>query len=209
MDYHFTESAARAQRLAERAAKSCGHSYIGSEHLLLGLLQEKEGAAGVILRENHVEEKKLRDMIEQLIAPEGDTAVKEPEGVTPRVEAVLEESAHLADFFDNREIGTEHILLAMLKDADCVATRLLHTMGISLQKLFADIIEVSGIPEEKYRELVKQARLENSGASSTPMLDQYSRDLTELAEAHKLDVTVGREQETERILLMRCRRTNN
>ncbi|MCD8364274.1 MAG: ATP-dependent Clp protease ATP-binding subunit, partial [Clostridiales bacterium] len=209
MQLKYTESALKAQQLAEKAAKSCGHSYVGSEHLLIGLLEEQQGSAGVILRENHVEEEKLRALIDQLITPEGDTAVKEPSGLTPRTEAILEESAQLASFFDNREIGTEHILLAMLKDIECVATRLLHTMGINLQKLFSDIIDVTGISEEKYRELARQVRAEGSGGSTTPMLDQYSRDLTDLAEAHKLDITVGRGQETERIMQILCRRTKN
>jgi len=209
MQLNYTESALKAQQLAQKAAKNCGQSYVGSEHLLIGLLREQQGSAGVILRENHVEEEKLLALIDQLITPEGGTAVKEPSGLTPRTESILEESAQLAAFFDNREIGTEHILLAMLKDIECVATRLLHTMGINLQKLFSDIIDVTGISEEKYRELAKQVRAEGSGGSTTPMLDQYSRDLTELAEAHKLDATVGREQETERIMQILSRRTKN
>ncbi|MCC8067757.1 MAG: ATP-dependent Clp protease ATP-binding subunit [Clostridiales bacterium] len=209
MEYNYTESAWRAQHLAERIARSCGHSYIGSEHLLLGLVQEEQGTAGTILRSNHVEEEKLRSLIDRLIAPEEGAVLKEPEGLTPRVQSVLDESAELARFFESREIGTEHILMAMLKDIECVATRLLHTMGINLQKLFSDLIEVTGIPEEKYRELVKQVRAEGSGNSPTPMLDQYSRDLTALAEDHKLDVTIGREQETERIIQILSRRTKN
>ncbi|MCC8044575.1 MAG: ATP-dependent Clp protease ATP-binding subunit [Clostridiales bacterium] len=209
MRYQFSESAVTAQRLAERAAKRCGHNYIGSEHLLIGLLQEEHGSAGVILRENHVEEAKLMELIDQLIAPEGGTVLKEPEGLTPRARSILEESDELAHFFDNREIGTEHILLAMLKDIECVATRLLHTMKINLQKLFSDLVEVTGIPEEKYRDFVRQIRSEGGSASQTPMLDQYSRDLTALAAAHKLDITVGREMETERIIQILSRRTKN
>lgn len=209
MRYHFTESAMKAQRLAEHAAKRCGHNYIGSEHLLIGLLQEENGAAGVILRENHVEEAKLLELIDRLIAPEGGVALKEPEGLTPRARSILEESDELAHFFENREIGTEHILMAMLKDIECVATRLLHTMKINLQKLFSDLVEVTGIPEEKFREFVRQIRSDGSGSSQTPMLDQYSRDLTALAGAHKLDTTVGREMETERIIQILSRRTKN
>ncbi|MCD7817704.1 MAG: ATP-dependent Clp protease ATP-binding subunit ClpC, partial [Lachnospiraceae bacterium] len=120
MQYNYTESARQAQRLAERAAKSCGHSYIGSEHLLIGLVQEKQGSAGEILRANHVEEDKLLKLIDRLIAPEGEQALKEPEGLTPRAKAVLEDSVELAKFFENQKTGTEHILLAMLKDVECV-----------------------------------------------------------------------------------------
>ncbi|MCD7743969.1 MAG: ATP-dependent Clp protease ATP-binding subunit [Lachnospiraceae bacterium] len=209
MQIEFTQSALRAQRLAERAAKRCGHSYIGSEHLLIGLIQETDGLAGAILRENHVEEQKLRELIDRLIAPEGGTLTEEPEGMTPRARSILEDSEELARFFENDEIGTEHILMAMLKDVDCVATRLLHTMKINLQKLFSDLVEATGLPEEKYRELVRQIRSDGGGAAQTAMLDQYSRDLTELAAAHKLDVTVGRGQETERIIQILSRRTKN
>ncbi len=209
MQYHYTESAKQVQQLAKKAAKSCGHSYVGSEHLLIGLTEERHGSAGVILRANHVEREKLRALIDRLIAPEGSSALKDPEEFSPRAESILSESAELAKLFDNREIGTEHILLAMLKDIECVATRLLHTMGINLQKLFSDLIEVSGLPEEKCRELIRQVRSDDSEMSATPMLDQYSTDLTALAEEGKLDVTVGRERETERIIQILCRRTKN
>ncbi len=209
MQYQFTESAKQAQILAKQAAKTCGHSYVGSEHLLIGLTEEKKGSAGVILRANHVETKKLLSLIDQLIAPEGSTALMDPGDFSPRAQSILEESGELARLFENREIGTEHILLAMLRDIECVATRLLHTMEINLQKLFTDLIEVSGIPEEKYNELARQIKSEEEEASATPMLDQYSRDLTELAQEGKLDVTVGRKQETERIIQILCRRTKN
>ncbi|MCD7714862.1 MAG: ATP-dependent Clp protease ATP-binding subunit [Lachnospiraceae bacterium] len=209
MQMDFTDSARKARRLAEQAARRLGHSHIGSEHLLIGLLQEQEGSAGVILRENQVDVEKTISLIDRLIAPEGSTAVKEPEGLTPRAESVLEDSAEMARFFDCRQIGTEHILLAMLKDVECVATRLLHTMGINLQKLFQDLVEVTGLPEERYREFMRQVRSESGGGTQTPMLDQYSRDLTELAADHRLDVTVGRETETERLIQILCRKTRN
>ncbi|MCC8050415.1 MAG: ATP-dependent Clp protease ATP-binding subunit [Clostridiales bacterium] len=209
MQRDYTESARKALRLAEQAAKRCGHSYIGSEHLLIGLIQEPNGSAGVILRENQVDPQKLISLIDRLISPEGGTARKEPEGLTPRAESVLEDSAELARFFDSRQIGTEHILLAMLKDVECVATRLLHTMGISIQKLFQELVEVTGLPEERYREFVRQVHQEAGGGTQTPMLDQYSRDLTALAADHKLDITVGREKETERIIQILCRKTKN
>ncbi|MCC8136582.1 MAG: ATP-dependent Clp protease ATP-binding subunit [Clostridiales bacterium] len=209
MQHDYTESARNAQRLAEQAAKRCGHSYIGSEHLLIGLIQEPKGSAGVILRENQVDSQKLISLIDRLISPEGATVGKEPKGLTPRAESILEESAGLARFFDSSQIGTEHMLLAMLKDVECVATRLLHTMGISIQKLFQDLVEVTGLPEERYREFVRQVRQDTGGGSQTPMLDQYSRDLTDLAADHRLDITVGREKETERIIQILCRKTKN
>ncbi|MCD7762323.1 MAG: ATP-dependent Clp protease ATP-binding subunit [Lachnospiraceae bacterium] len=209
MQMDFTDSARKARRLAEQAAKRLGHSHIGSEHLLIGLIQEQEGSAGVILRENQVDADKMISLIDRLIAPEGTIPVKEPEALTPRAESVLEDAADLARFFDCRQIGTEHILLAMLKDVECVATRLLHTMGVNLQKIFQNLVEVTGLPEERYRDFMRQVHSEPGSGTQTPMLDQYSRDLTVLAADHRLDVTIGREKETERIIQILCRKTKN
>ncbi len=209
MEFDYTASAKEAQKLAKQAAKKLGHPYVGSEHLLIGLTQEQKGSAGVILRANHVQTQRLETLIDRLIAPEKGLSLKDSGGFSPRAQSILQESAELARLFENREIGTEHILLAMLRDVECVATRLLHTMGINLQKLFSDLIEVSGLPEEKYKDLVKQIRSDDAGASGTPMLDEYGRDLTEMAREGKLDVTVGREQETERVIQILSRRTKN
>lgn len=208
MQDHYTESAREAQRLAKKTARVCGHNYVGSEHLLIGLIKEEKGTAGAILRAHHAEEEKLMELIDRLIAPAGGTALSHQDGFTPRAAALLEDSASVAQFLGDEAVGTEHILFAILRDVECVAARLLHTMGVSLQKLYADLASVMGIPEEKYKELARNGRTERSG-SSTPMLDQYSRDLTELAASHRLDPTVGREQETERIIQILSRRTKN
>ncbi len=209
MAYQYTDSAVRVKRLAQKAAKKIGSGSAGSEHLLIGLLQDREGSAGVILRENKVDEDKLLQMIDQLITPSGGKLLADPGEFTPRALSILQESEELAKFMDNKKVGTEHILIAMLKDVECVATRLLHTMGINLQKLFSDAIDVTGISEDKYKELVKMMRSENNASGTTPTLDQYSRDLTALAAEHKLDATVGRENETERIIQILSRRTKN
>lgn len=209
MQENYTESAAAVLQHAKRAAKSCGHSYIGSEHLLIGLVQEPKGTAGVILRAHHVETEKLKELIDQLIAPEDRVQTLTQEGWSPRAKNILQDSVEIAGFLESRETGTEHLLLAVLLDVECVAARLLHTLGVNIQKVYMELVQVMGIPEEKYRELVKNAREAGSGQSSTPVLDQYSRDLTELAAAHKLDVTVGRERETERIIQILSRRTKN
>lgn len=207
----FTKNAAAALKLAERAAKRRGHSYIGSEHLLLGLLEEQKGTAAQVLAESGVDEEKLEGLIDQLIAPEGGTAMASREGYTPRAALILENSVHEAELFHMREAGTEHLLITIIKDAECVATRLLHTMGINLQKMYMAILDSMGIAEEMYRELAQNAKAvrrgENGGATAT--LDQYSRDLTALAEKEKLDPVVGREQEIERIMQILSRRTKN
>ena len=210
MQTDYTQSARKALKLAERAAKACHHSYVGSEHLLLGLVQEPDGTAGVILRNHKVEGKKLSELIAKLVAP--DQIVLSPEeGWSPRAQGILRDAEELAHFFEHREIGTEHILFAILRDVECVATRLLHTLGVNLQKLCTDIVDVAGLPEDRYRELIRQAKAgaEEGISGNTPTLDQYSRDLTGLASAHKLDVTVGREREIERIIQILSRRTKN
>ena len=210
MQTDYTQSARKALKLAERAAKACHHSYVGSEHLLLGLVQEPDGTAGVILRNHKVEGKKLSELIAKLVAP--DQIVLSPEeGWSPRAQGILRDAEELAHFFEHREIGTEHILFAILRDVECVATRLLHTLGVNLQKLCTDIVDVAGLPKDRYRELIRQAKAgaEEGISGNTPTLDQYSRDLTGLASAHKLDVTVGREREIERIIQILSRRTKN
>ena len=206
----FTKKAASALKLAAKAARRRGHSYIGSEHLLLGLLEEGEGTAAQVLIGAGVEEEKLKSLIDQLIAPEGGVGLASREGYTPRASAILENSVREAELFHMEQAGTEHILLTIIKDPECVATRLLHTMGVNLQKLYRAILDSMGIPEEVYREMNQGARNANrSEGGNTPTLEQYSRDLTALAEEGKLDPVVGREQEIERIMEILSRRTKN
>lgn len=206
----FTKKAVNALKLAAKAARRRGHSYIGSEHLLLGLLEEGEGTAAQVLIGAGVEEEKLKSLIDQLIAPEGGVGLASREGYTPRASAILENSVREAELFHMEQAGTEHILLTIIKDPECVATRLLHTMGVNLQKLYRAILDSMGIPEEVYREMNQGARNANrSEGGNTPTLEQYSRDLTALAEEGKLDPVVGREQEIERIMEILSRRTKN
>lgn len=210
MQIEYTRSAMEVLHLAKRTAKMCGHSYAGSEHLLVGLVKEQEGTAGVILRARKVEEKKLMELIDRLIAPER-MENKPQERWSPRAESILKDSEEVAHFLESDTVGTEHILLAILRDVECVAARLLHTLGIAIPRLYADIAGVIGMEDEKYKELVRQAKeaSDSDSVSTTPMLDQYSRDLTWLAANHRLDVTVGREAEIERLIQILCRRTKN
>ena len=206
----FTKKAANALKLAAKAARRRGHSYIGSEHLLLGLLEEQEGTAAQVLMGAGVEEENLEGLIDQLIAPEGGVGLASREGYTPRASLILENSVREAELFHMEEAGTEHILITIIKDPECVATRLLHTMGVNLQKLYRAILDSMGISEEIYREMSQGARNPNRGeGGNTPTLEQYSRDLTALAEEGKLDPVVGREQEIERIMEILSRRTKN
>lgn len=206
MREQFTEYANRALDQAKKRAKEYGTGYVGSEHLLLGLLMEPDGAAGIVLREMGVELEKLLELVDKLIVPEG--SLKDDGGYTPRALRILENSTREAAALQMKQAGTEHILMAMIKDAECVATRLLHTMGVNIQKLYMAILDSMGVEEEMYRELAQNAGNMKNG-SSTPILDQYSRDLTEMAAAGEMDPVIGREAEIDRILQILSRRTKN
>ena len=212
MDRKFTRQAEAALKLAKTTAKSCEHSYIGTEHLLTGLLKEPEGTAGKILAEFGVDQEKLMELIGQLVAPpQGETALKEPKDpqYSPRSRKILEQALEDAESMECTA-GTEHILLALLKETDCVGTRLLFTMGVNIQKLFAAVLTAMGFDNDTIAEEFQYARnVGNKRTTSTPTLDQYSRDLTELAAEGKLDPVVGRDQEISRLIQILSRRTKN
>ncbi len=202
----YTKQAKNALLWAGKSARQSGQNYIGTEHILIGLLKEKEGTAGMVLAEYGVEEERLLSLIDRLITPTGTTALAEEPGYTPRAEKVLKNSGEEADHFGSRTIGTEHILIGMLREPDCVGTRLLYTMGINIQRLYAGVLAAMG--EEQGREELPGQRGRNAEAG-TPTLDTYSRDLTEMARQGKLDPVVGREQEIDRIIQILSRRTKN
>lgn len=203
----FTDKARTALMLAEKTASRMHAGYVGTEHVLVGLIREKTGAAAGVLRENGVEEDKLLEMIRELIVPESAVAVKEREGYSPRCEAVLEEAHRQAERFFADQTGTEHILLAMLKEAECVATRLLKTMGIAIQKLYIDTLAAIGADPGLYKEDLSGKQRSKRGGTST--LEQYSRDLTALAFAGKLDPVIGRDGEIKRVIEILSRRSKN
>lgn len=209
MKTQYTEQARTAIMYAEKMARKCGHSYIGTEHLLAGLIHEEQGTAGMVLRDLGITEARLKEMIDKLIAPGSDVMTADTRGYTPRAERVLEESRHQAQDFRSVRIGTEHILLAMLGELDCVATRLLHTMGIQIQKLQTEILIAMGEDSAQAREDAGRKNGKNRMNQGTPVLDQYSRDLTELACQGKLDPVVGREAEINRLIQILSRRTKN
>ena len=209
MKTQYTEQARTAIMYAEKMARKCGHSYIGTEHLLAGLIHEEQGTAGMVLRDLGITEAKLKEMIDKLIAPGSVVMTADTRGYTPRAERVLEESRQQAQDFRSVRIGTEHILLAMLGELDCVATRLLHTMGIQIQKLQTELLIAMGEDSAQAREDAGRKKGKNRMNPGTPVLDQYSRDLTELARQGKLDPVVGREAEINRLIQILSRRTKN
>ena len=204
----YTDKAKKAVSYANRLSKSMQCNYVGTEHILAGLLREGSGVAAEVLAANNIELDKLLELINELVAPGEDIAVLDRDGETPRTQAVLERAEEIAERFDCDEIGTEHLLLSMIKEGDCAACRLLNTMGANPQKLFIDILGAMGEDPARYRDEIQRGRADNS-ASLTPTLDQYSRDLTALARAGMLDPVIGRKNETERVLQILCRRGKN
>lgn len=203
----FTDRAKTALSLAEKMASRMNAGYVGTEHILVGLLREKTGVAARVLKSSGAEEEKIVEMIRELIMPEVTVTVREREGYSPRARAVLEEAHSQADRFGAEATGTEHILLAILKEGENVAVRLLNTLGISIQKLYADTLIAMGEDGNLYKEDLgkKQSR---KGRSSSA-LEQYSRDLTALAAAGGLDPVIGRENEIRRVIEILSRRTKN
>ena len=209
----FTKQAQTALTLAKAAAIDFELGYIGTEHLLLGLLSETEGAAGRVLEEFQVDGKKLVELIDKLVTPAEVGNVTEIEmkpAYSPRTEKVLESAVVEAQNSGCEKAGTEHLLLAMLRETDCVGTRLLYTMGVNIQKLYAAVLGAMGYDNESIQEEFQAAKaMQNPGGSLTPALDQYSRDLTQMAAEGKLDPVVGREKEISRLIQILSRRTKN
>lgn len=210
MQKSFTSKAQKALKLAEKASKSMQHNYVGTEHLLLGLLREGTGVAANVLMENGVDVNHLLELIENLIAPAGQTAVIDADGWTPRAEQILENARRESDRFSSREIGTEHLLIAIIKETECAASRLMNTLNINLQKLYVDTLIAMGEDGNLYREdFLNGKPNKRRSVTNTPMLDQYARDLTKLALEKKLDQVIGRDSEIQRVIQILSRRSKN
>ena len=210
MQEKFTRQAKAALKLAESTARSWKHSYIGTEHILVGLLKEQEGTAGKILEEFGVDPEKLETLITQLIAPSGVLVAEKSAGYSPRAQKIKEQAVKEAEKQKEEQAGTEHLLLAMLRETDCVGTRLLYTMGVNIQKLYSAVLSAAEIDSNStLEELQMQKKQKENKNSTTPTLDQYSRDLTAMAADGKLDPVVGREKEIARLIQILSRRTKN
>lgn len=205
--FGFTDKAKTALKLAEKTAARMHTGYVGTEHILVGLLKENTGVAAKVLLENGADEDKILEMIRELIVPESPVALKEQEGYSPRAQSILEEAHRQADRFGAEETGTEHIMLALLKEGENVAVRLLNTLGMSIQKLYVDTLLSMGQDGNLYKEDLSRKPAKKSKQTST--LEQYSRDLTALAAEGKLDPVIGREDEIKRVIEILSRRTKN
>lgn len=203
--YPFTPKGEAALRQAEHLARRLHHKYIGTEHLLLGLLSSP-CLASYVLKLHEVTEERVRELIGRLVAPEfveeDSDILPEP---TPRFSAVLAQSAGEARHGHQSSIGTEHLLMALLKETDSVAVRLLHTMDVNPNRVMVDLAEAMGEDGRIYQEEMEDGET----AAGTPTLDRYSRDLTALAAAGELDPVIGRESELRRMIRILSRRTKN
>lgn len=205
----FTDKAKTALQLATKAAKDLHQNYVGSEHLLVGLAKERTGVAAKVLLENGVDEIQLNSMIKDLIAPEGKLAIEERDGYSPRATKILEDSHNLAEKYRSSMTGTEHILLAIIREGENVGLRLLNTIGINIQKLYMDTLIAMGEDATQHKDDLTKNRNKKKKEGATATLNQYSRDLTALARAGKLDPVIGRETEIMRVVQILSRRTKN
>ena len=204
----YTPQAKEALSLAVGVAESLNHGYVGTEHLLIGLLKEGTGVAAKVLEENGLEEERVMELVRQLIAPNPAIQTADRTFYTPRARRVIENSYREAVRFKAAQIGTEHLLIAILREGDCVALRLLNTLGISIQKLYLDLLSAMGEDAPASKEDVQGPRAGKKG-NATPTLDNYSRNLTQLARDGRLDPVIGREKEIQRLIQILSRRTKN
>ena len=202
----YTEKAKEALILA---AEETGSRTVGTEHILVGLMKEGTGTAARVLEAGDVKLERVLELEKKLVSSSQPTQIRDREGYTPIARKVLENSYREAVRFHAPLIGTEHILMAMLKQTDCVAVRLLNTLNINIQRLYIDLLSAMGEEGAAGREELVQGRSGRDGKADTPVLDEYSRDLTKLASEGKLDPVIGREHEIGRVIQILSRRTKN
>ena len=196
MDY--TRQAKEVLKIAEKSAKEMAHPYVGTEHLLLGLRKVYTGVAAQVLGTNGVDEENIQKVMSELISPAGEMPGRK------KPEYILEDSKTEAEQFRSEEIGPEHMLTALIRDMDCVAAKILTTLGANLQKIYQEIFETVGIDPKMYQEEYGPEEGRKNG-----VLDQYGTDLTAEAEEGKLDPVIGREEEIGRLMQVLSRRTKN
>ena len=202
---NYTKQAQEVLKIAEKSAKEMTHPYVGTEHLLLGLRKVYTGVAAQILGANGIDEENIQKVMAELISPAGEALERKKAAYSPRMEYILEDSKAEAEQFRSEEIGTEHMLLALIRDMDCVAAKILTTLGANLQKIYQEIFETVGIDPKMYQEEYGQ----EAGRRRDGVLDQYGTDLTAEAEEGKLDPVIGREEEIGRLMQVLSRRTKN
>ncbi|MBQ9304701.1 Clp protease N-terminal domain-containing protein, partial [Butyrivibrio sp.] len=208
MDSKFTLMAADALKLARKTARNLKLNYVGTEHILMGLILEDGSVASRILIDNGIDENRMMDMIKDLIVPDSTVSTLDKDGFSPRAEKVLEEAHRLAERFHADKTGTEHILLAIIKEGENVAVRLISTLNVPAQKIYAETLAAMGEDPNLVKEDLGRKVAPKAGKKAS-ILAQYSRDLTALAAENKLDPVVGREREIKRVIQILSRRTKN
>jgi len=213
----FTDRARKVMQLANQEAQRFNHEYIGTEHILLGLIKEGSGVAANVLKNLDVDLRKIRLEVEKLVqsGPDMVTMGKLPQ--TPRAKKVIEYSMEEARNLNHNYVGTEHILLGLLREQEGVAAQVLMNLGLKLEDVREEVLNLLGHGvegeggERGGRETAGggDSPSPKSGKSKTPALDSFGRDLTELAKQKKLDPVIGRENEIERAIQILCRRTKN
>ena len=206
MKEQYTDKAKQVLKYAKKISGKLGHSYVGTEHILLGLMKQKESLAGSVLEGFQLDENKVLDYIEQLVAPVELTTLEKKEGYTPRTEKILEDAKMEAERFHEKKIGTEHLLIAILKDYECIAAKLLKTLNVNAKEVYMEVLNSMGEDGKVYKEEVVKEKQRNEGGSA---LERYSRDLTLLAQKNKLDPVIGRTEEMKRLIQILSRRTKN
>ena len=208
MDSKFTVMAADALRLAKKTARSLKLNYVGTEHILMGLILEDGSVASRILIDNGIDEMRMMDMIRDLIVPDSSVRTLDKDGFSPRAEKVLEEAHRMAERFHADKTGTEHILLALIKEGENVAVRLISTLNVPAQKIYAETLAAMGEDPNLVKEDLGRKAVPKTGKKAS-ILAQYSRDMTALAMENKLDPVIGREREIKRVIQILSRRTKN
>ncbi len=204
----YSKQAKRAITGASKLSKSLKHSYVGTEHLLISIIEQENSLAAKVLKSNNVSKDALLKLVEELISPGGEIAIQERDGYTPKMEQLLEHAFEEAEKCNSKTIGTEHLLLAMIRMQDCSGARLLNSLDVNPHKLFSELVAGMGAEGTVYKEEMQAI---NSGKkrNETSYLDQFSRDLTELAEEGELDPIVGRDNEIQRVIQILSRRGKN
>ena len=205
----YTTKAKKIVDIANRLAKTLQCNYVGTEHILAAFLKEGTSVAAEVLRSNGVAYEQLYKMIEELIAPETQVLVMEKSGYSPRAMQVLETAQSEAARYGCEQVGTEHLLIGLLKEGDCAAARLLNTLGCNMTKIFVELLGAMGEDPASHKEELAHSRAGAVARSNTPTLDMYSRDLTALVRDNQLDPVIGREKEPERMIQILCRRGKN
>ena len=208
MRENYTKSAQEAIRLAKSASKHNKQNYTGSEHLLLGLIAEPDGVASKVLRDNNCTLDRLSDMIAQLNIKSANLALLDHEGFSPRCQKIMRIAGNLAEKYHSENVGTEHLLLAIISEGENIALKLIETLGISPAKLYYETLAAIGEDPQAHKDDLQTGPAANN-PQDQKILPQYSRDLTKLARQGKLDPVIGRENEISRVIQILSRRTKN